>query len=92
MTETVKEFRDELRQLREEMFVNADAADIKLVASYVDRLVLALDRLSESLEMMEAEMDTVSEAEAPRAATVKKPAKKAKAAKKSKPAKKKKRR
>jgi hypothetical protein len=77
MSETVKEFRDELRQLREEMFVNADAADIKLVASYVDRLLLSLDKLSESLEMMETEIETMSESEAPKAIAAKKPAKKA---------------
>ena len=87
MSETVKEFRDELRQLREEMFVNADAADIKLVASYVDRLLLSLDKLSESLEMMETEIETMSESEAPKAmaakkAPMKKMAKKAKSAKK----------
>jgi hypothetical protein len=89
MGETVKEFRDELRQLREEMFVNADAADIKLVASYIDRLVLSLDKLSEALEMFETEIDTMSEAEEPKATAAKKPA--MKMAKKSKAAKKKRR-
>lgn len=89
MGETVKEFRDELRQLREEMFVNADAADIKLVASYIDRLVLSLDKLSEALEMFETEIETMSESESPKAMGAKKPAKKA--AKKAKPAKKKRR-
>jgi len=77
MGETVKEFRDELRQLREEMFVNADAADIKLVASYIDRLVLSLDKLSEALEMFETEIETMSESEAPKAMGAKTPAKKA---------------
>jgi hypothetical protein len=77
------------------MFVNADAADLKLVASYIDRLVLSLDRMSESLEMMETEIETLSESDAPKgtAATKRPQTKKSakKAVKKARSAKKKKR-
>jgi hypothetical protein len=94
MADSIKDFKEELRALREEMFVNADAVDTKLVASYVDRLVLSLDRLADALEMLSVEVDTLSEAEpciCPPAAR-KKAKKPAKAPKKAKAAKKKKRR
>ncbi len=94
MVKTLEEFKDELRALRREMFANAEVADTKLVASWVDRLVISLEGLGESLLVFEAELDACNEccsapsAPAPRA----KKAKPKKKAKKSKPAKKKKRR
>jgi len=102
MVKTIEEFRDELSALRREMFENAETADLKLVASWVDRLVMSLEGLTDSLELMGEGVDAVSGADeccsccgpcgpAPKKAA---PAKKAakKAAKKSKPAKGKKRR
>ncbi|MFH0884810.1 MAG: hypothetical protein V1861_03810 [Candidatus Micrarchaeota archaeon] len=100
MVKTIEEFRDELRSLRREMFENAETADLKLVASWVDRLVMSLEGLSDALELMDEGVDAVSGADecccscchpAPKKAA---PAKKAvkKAAKKAKPAKGKKRR
>jgi hypothetical protein len=95
MVKSIEEFRDELRSLRREMFENAETADLKLVASWVDRLVISLEGLSDSLELMDAGVDAVSSADEcccsccsppPKKAA---PAKKAvkKAAKKAKPAK-----
>lgn len=92
MSDSIKDFKDELRALREEMFVNADAVDMKLVASYVDRLVLSLDRLADALDMMSVEVETLSDAEPCSCRPARKKAKAAKAPKKARPAKKKKRR
>lgn len=93
MVKTMAEFRDELKALREEMFENAEIADIHLVASWVDRLVISLESISHSLELMNVEMETIcsccdamsSKGSAPKLAA-KKPAKKAmkKPAKKAK--------
>ena len=94
MVKSIAEFRDELRALRAEMYEQAEMADTLLVASWVDRLVISLEGLSHSLELMDVEMETLCSccdsmaekpAKAPKAA--KKPAKAKKAAKK-KPAKK----
>jgi len=100
MVKTIEEFRDELRSLRREMFENAETADLKLVASWVDRLVMSLEGLTDSLELMGEGVDAVSEADEcscsccgpmpKKAAPAKKTAKKA--VKKAKPAKGKKRR
>jgi hypothetical protein len=106
MVKTVAEFRDELRALRDEMFENSERADLKLVASWVDRLAMSLEGLSETLDMHDREIETLSESEAPEAPKMGEecacpcccepmpaPKKaKPKKAKKAKPAKKKKRR
>jgi hypothetical protein len=96
MVKTLPEFRDELRTLRDEMFQNAETADLKLVASWVDRLAMALEELSVTLELTSQEVETVSEAEAgPCVCSCCEPCppprKKAKPAKRKKPAKKKRR-
>ncbi len=98
MVKTLPEFRDDLRALREEMFSNAENADLKLVASWVDRLAMALEDLSVTLELMDQSVDTASglepelDSEAV-SAKVARPAKKApaKPKKKAKAAKKKRR-
>ncbi len=88
---TLAEFRDEMKALRMEMFQNAEMADTKLVASWVDRLVLSLEGLADTVEMMGTELDVANEcccmaAPAPKAKKAPKTAgkKKAKAAKKGK--------
>jgi hypothetical protein len=94
MVKTIEEFRDELSALRREMFENAETADLKLVASWVDRLVMSLEGLTDSLELMGEGVDAVSGSDeccsccmpapkkaAPAKKTAKKAAKKAKSAK-----------
>ena len=101
MVETLDEFRDKLRALRDEMYQQGETADVKLVASWVDRLAMALEGLSDSLELSQTGMEAVSENECSHSECVcqccsepMKGPKKAKPAKKKakKPAKKKKRR
>lgn len=99
MVKSVEQFRDELRSLRREMFENSETADLKLVASWVDRLVMSLEDLSDSLELMGEGVEAVSGADecccsccGPCGPEPKKAPAKKKAAKKAKPAKKKKRR
>jgi len=95
MVKTVEEFKDEMRALRQEMFQNAETADMKLVASWVDRIAMALEDLSDSLEGLTQSVESISDADPCCCGMVPVPKKKAKAAKKAKkakPAKKKKRR
>ena len=91
MVETIKEFQAELRALREEMYQQNDYIDTKLVASYLDRLIISLENLADSLDIMGVELEALSGAESPRPVraagtkkakprkAAKKPAKKAKA-------------
>jgi len=59
VVKTIAEFRDELRALRQEMFDNAEIADLHLVASWVDQLVISLEGLTHSLELMDVEVETL---------------------------------
>ena len=60
MPKTIKEFQDDLRVIREEMYQHGETADAELIASWLDRLVMSLDKLSESLDMMAVEVDLMS--------------------------------
>ena len=85
MTKSITEFREELKQLRQEMRQNANRADSKLVASWVDKLVISLEGFTETLDMFNNELEVTEECccsccEAPEA----KPAKKASSPKKAK--------
>jgi len=59
MVKTIAEFRDEMRSLRKDMFERGEKADMRLLASWVDRLVISLEGLSQSLELMDVEMETI---------------------------------
>ena len=61
MPKTFSEIRDELKSLRDEIYMSGEGVDAKLVASYVDRLVMSLEGLTEALEEMEASVDCACE-------------------------------
>jgi len=63
MAETVEQFRDELRALRVDLYSSGENTDIKLLASYIDRLIIALDDLAQNLDLMSVEVETMGEAE-----------------------------
>ena len=89
MVKTIKEFRDELRMIRQEMYEQGETADTELVASWLDRVVISLDKVSSTLDLMAVEVDIMSKCCGTRAKEGK--AKKVKKAKKAKKAKKKRR-
>lgn len=60
MPKTIKEFQDDLRVIREEMYEHGESADAELVASWLDKLVISLDKLSNSLDLMAVEVDIMS--------------------------------
>ena len=63
MVKTILEFKDELRTLRREMRKKGAKADTKLVASWVDKLVISLEGLTPSLGLMREELNQLADAE-----------------------------
>jgi hypothetical protein len=94
MVQTLEEFKDDLKMLREEIFMKGDMADTKMLASWIDRLVTALENVCPTVELMNAEIEQLAQAEEMQVPSVAmRPPKAKKAAKKkSKPAKKSKKR
>ena len=97
MAKSIEEFREDLRQLKADLYQNAENTDLRLLASYIDRLIISLDDLADRIEGVEIsveELATADEVEevccpccceeaAPKKAKAKKaPKKKAKPAKK----------
>lgn len=80
---TIEEFREDLRALREDMYQNISTADLKLIASYLDRLIISLEGVSETLELTDSAVETLSESEDTCPCCAEKP-KKTKKAKKAK--------
>jgi len=76
MVKTILEFKDELKSLRQDMSKSGESADAKLVASWVDRLVISLEELTPSLGLMREELNQLSEADECKCMPSKKPAKK----------------
>ncbi len=60
MVKTVREFRDELRAVREEMYEYGESADVELVASWLDRVVISLEKVSDTMELMGVEIEVLS--------------------------------
>jgi hypothetical protein len=63
MVKTIAEFKDELKTLRREMRKKGRSADTKLVASWVDKLVISLEGLTPSLGLMQEELNQLAESE-----------------------------
>ena len=61
MMKNFADIREELKNIRRDMYKTGGTADLKLVASYLDRVVLSLEDLTETLELMDVEMETVCE-------------------------------
>ncbi len=96
MTKTFAEIKDDLKFIREELYRNSDKLDFKLLASYLDRTILSLEDLTDSLDVVDNEMDalcscaeceepvkkaTALKSKKPKASAKKKPVKKGKAKK-----------
>jgi hypothetical protein len=91
MAKTIEEFREDLKLLKQDLYQNAETMDIRMLASFLDRLIASLDEITDRLEATEISVEELSEAEecVCQSAPKKKP--KAAAKKKAKPAKKKRR-
>jgi len=63
MVQTIKEFMDEMKMLRKEMYLHGEKADTKLVASWLDRLVICMEKVGPTLDMMSTELDELATAE-----------------------------
>jgi leucyl aminopeptidase (aminopeptidase T) len=76
MVKTVREFRDELRAVREEMYEYGESADVELVASWLDRVVISLEKMTDTMELMGVELEMLSKR--PASTNARKPKKAAK--------------
>jgi len=63
MVDTISEFQDELKSIRAEMQIRGSYADTKLVASWLDRLVVAIEKVAPTLDLIAEELDVVAENE-----------------------------
>lgn len=63
MVKTIREFVDEMKMLRREMYKKSDKADLKLVASWLDKMVISLEKLGPTLELMNAGLEQIAEQE-----------------------------
>ncbi len=68
MIRTIKEFKDEVKMIRMEMYKKGEYADTKLVASWLDRLCISLEKISPTLDLMMIELEELSESGSAKAA------------------------
>ncbi len=61
MPKTFSEIKDDLRALKDEIFMAGDNADVKMVETYLDRLVQSVSDMAESMEAMEASVECACE-------------------------------
>lgn len=60
MVKTIKEFRSEVRSIRKEIRKKGRKADKKLLASWMDRLLISLEGISPTLDLMQVEIEQLS--------------------------------
>lgn len=77
MVKTIKEFKDELRTIRRELYRSGGSADPRMIASWLDRLVITLEEIAPKLDLMMVEIEQLSKRPA-KAAAKKKTKKKVK--------------
>ncbi len=62
MVKTIEEFKDEIKTIRREMYEKGEYADIKLVASWLDRLLISLESIAPKLDLMMIELEELNKA------------------------------
>jgi len=92
MAKSTEDFREDLKQIRDELYAGAETMDLRILASYIDRLIIALDAFAENIEGIEISVEELSTSDECDCSCCKPQAKKAAPKKKAKKAAKKKRR
>jgi hypothetical protein len=62
MVKTFEEFADEIKTLREDIRRNGPHADVRQVASWLDRLVIALEGVAPALDLTAEQADVAASA------------------------------
>jgi len=62
MVKTIKEFKDEIEMIRKELYQKGEYADVKLVASWLDRLLISLEDVAPKLDLMMEEIEELNNA------------------------------
>jgi hypothetical protein len=79
--ETLDGFKDELKELKKDIYKKGEDVDVKDVASWVDRLVISLEKITDTLDALEENIEVLSDADEccqKKASKTKKPGKKGK--------------
>jgi hypothetical protein len=63
MAKSIEELREDLRLLKEDMYSSAETMDLRILASFVDRMVSSLDELCERVESAEISVEELSDSE-----------------------------
>jgi len=63
MVETIEEFAEEIRAIRGEVAAHGEKADVSLLASWLDRLLLSLEKVSPTISLMAVELEALSNTE-----------------------------
>lgn len=61
MAETLRELVDEVKSIRQDIYARGEAADVKMLASWLDRLLISLEKAAPALELMSVELAEISE-------------------------------
>ncbi len=62
MVKTIEEFGDEVKTIRREIYERGENADVRLVASWLDRLLISLESLAPKLDLMMLELEQLNKA------------------------------
>ena len=62
MVKTIGEFKDELKTMRKEIYRKGEYADPKLIASWVDRLIISLEGITPKLDLMMQDIEELNDA------------------------------
>lgn len=60
MVKTIKEFKEELKLIRKDLYRSGEFADPKLIASWLDRLLVSLEDIAPKLDLMMIEIEQLS--------------------------------
>ncbi len=63
MSKSTEDFKEELKQIRDELYAGAETMDLRIVASYIDRLIISLDSLADNIESIEISVEEISNAD-----------------------------
>lgn len=61
MAETLRELVDEVKSIRQDIYARGETADLKILASWLDRLLISLEKAAQTLELMAVELAEISE-------------------------------
>lgn len=62
MVKTIKEFKNEVKVIRQDIRKRGKKASVKLVASWLDRLLISIEGVTPTLDLMQISIEQLSKA------------------------------